>query len=212
MTTASTTTQRTNGARRKSEATRQRILDAAARTFRAHGYAGARLADIAAAAGTKAGSLYYHFESREALVEEVLDRGIDRVFAAVRERLAALPPGASPRDRLDAAITAHLETALEVEAYTSASIRIFGQVPEAVRTRHLTRQRAYGAFWRGLLEEATAAGALRPGVDLSVARMLILGMLNWAPEWYRAGRLTPAEVARQAADLALDGLLARPGD
>lgn len=193
--------------RSKSAATRRRILDAAAQTFRAHGYAGARLADIAAAAGTKAGSLYYHFASRDALVEEVFVLGIDRVSSAVFERVGALPPDASVRDKLEAAIMSHVETTLEVEAYTSASLRILGQVPEAIRERHLQRQRAYGDFWRGLLREAEAEGVLRPGFDLSVARMLVLGMLNWTPEWYRSGGATPEAVARQAAAIALDGLL-----
>lgn len=193
--------------RKKSEATRQRILDAAAQTFRAHGYAGARLADIAAAAGTKAGSLYYHFASRDALVEEVFVLGIDRVSSAVFERVADLPADADARAKLEAAIAAHVETTLEVEAYTSASLRILGQVPEAIRDRHLQRQRAYGDFWRGLLLEARSEGVLRAGLDLSAARMLVLGMLNWIPEWYRAGGLEPGELARQAAAIALDGLL-----
>jgi AcrR family transcriptional regulator len=60
----------------KSELTRQRILDAAAKVFRSNGYSGARLSDIAALAGIQTGSMYYHFDSREALVEEVLHLGI----------------------------------------------------------------------------------------------------------------------------------------
>ncbi len=195
------------GRRPKSAATRRRILDAAARTFQAHGYAGARLTDIAAEADTKAGSLYYHFASRDALVEEVFVLGIDRVSSAVRERVEALPPAAPARDRLAAAIEAHVETTLEVDAYTSASLRILGQVPEAIRNRHLKRQRAYGDYWRALLAKARDEGALRPDLDLSAARMLVLGMLNWIPEWYRAGALSPQEVARQAVAIALGGLL-----
>ena len=53
---------------RKSDITRQAILDSAARAFRLSGYSGARLSDIAAGAGMQAGSLYYHFDSREALL------------------------------------------------------------------------------------------------------------------------------------------------
>jgi len=195
------------GRRSKSAATRRRILDAAARTFQAHGYAGARLADIATAAGTKAGSLYYHFASRDALVEEVFVLGIDRVSSAVRERVEALPADAVARDRLAAAIEAHVETTLEVDAYTSASLRILGQVPEAIRNRHLKRQRAYGDYWRALLANARDEGALRPDLDLSAARMLVLGMLNWIPEWYRADGLSAQEVAREAVTIALDGLM-----
>ena len=192
----------------KSARTRQRILDAAARVFREQGYAGARLADIAAAAGTKAGSLYYHFESREALVEEVLDEGLDRAFGETRRRVEALPAGTPSIDRLATAIRAHVETVLEHDNYASASIRMLGHVPEPVRSRHMKRQAEYGAYWRSLLEDAAAAGQLRDGLDLSAARMLLLGMLNWSPEWYRGGRLSPEEIAEQAAEMALGGLTA----
>src|ERR1044071_3701713 len=52
----------------KADATRQSIVEAAARIFRRDGYSSARLTDIAAEIGKKAGSLYYHFDSREALL------------------------------------------------------------------------------------------------------------------------------------------------
>jgi AcrR family transcriptional regulator len=190
----------------KSARTRQRILDAAAKVFREEGYAGARLADIAAAAGTKAGSLYYYFASREALVEEVLDEGLDRAFGETRRRVDALPADIPAIDRLATAIRAHLETVLKLDNYTSASIRMLGHVPEPIRARHMKRQAVYGAYWRDLLEAAGAAGELRDGLDLSAARMLLLGMLNWSPEWYRRGRLSPEEIADQAAAMALGGL------
>jgi AcrR family transcriptional regulator len=60
--------------------TRRRILDAAAEVFSEQGY-GARLSDIAERAGMKTGSLYYHFDSREDLVAEVLRLGIDGAWA-----------------------------------------------------------------------------------------------------------------------------------
>ena len=111
-----------------------------------------------------------------------------------------------PLDRLAAAIRAHIETVLKIDNYASASIRMLGHVPEPIRTRHMKRQAAYGAYWRGLLEDAAAAGQLREGLDLSAARMLLLGMLNWSPEWYRGGRLSPEQIAEQAAEMALGGL------
>src|SRR5947209_17027405 len=49
--------------------TRRQILDQAARLLRTNGYASTSLRDIAAATGMKAGSLYYHFASKEALAE-----------------------------------------------------------------------------------------------------------------------------------------------
>ena len=64
----------------KSEATRQSILHAAAGLFRQQGYAAVSLRDIAEAVGMKTGSLYYHFSSKESLVEEILSLGTQGAF------------------------------------------------------------------------------------------------------------------------------------
>ena len=57
---------------RKGERTRSRILNAAASVLAREGYAAATLTEIAAVAKMQAGSLYYHFDSKDAIVEEVL--------------------------------------------------------------------------------------------------------------------------------------------
>jgi AcrR family transcriptional regulator len=195
---------------RKSDVTRQRILDCAALVFSEKGYAGARLADIAAAAGMQAGSLYYHFPGREELVEEVLRQGVDRTHDRVRRSVEALGDNASALDRVRAAIAGHVRAVLQIGDYTSANIRIFGQIPDEIRTRHLVDQRRYGAYWKELLEAARAAGEIRADADLSVTRMLILGAANWSAEWYRPdGNLSPDDVADELVTLVCDGL-ARP--
>jgi TetR/AcrR family transcriptional regulator, cholesterol catabolism regulator len=195
---------------RKSEQTRQRLLDAAAKVFRDKGYAGARLSDIAELADMHTPGVYYYFPSKEDLVEEVLRVGVARACAYVEERVAAVPEGSPALDRLRAAIEGHVIMVLEIGDYTSANIRIFGQVPGDIRLRHLADQRAYGDVWRRLLEDARAAGELRADLDLSVIRMLILGALNWSAEWYRPGSQSAAEVAREATAMICEGVGARP--
>lgn len=193
----------------KAEATRQGILDAAARIFRRDGYSAARLTDIAAELGMKAGSLYYHFGSREALVEAVMAVGTRRTHAAVLEHLAALPAGADALGRLTAAIESHLVMGLEQGDIASATIKLIWQAPAAVRDKVLAEQRSYGGLWRSLLEAARDQGAIRADLDLSVVRMGILGALNWAADWYRPGRLTPREIARDLAAMVIGGLAVR---
>lgn len=190
----------------KSEKTRERILDAAAKTFREKGYAATRLADIAAAADTQAGSLYYHFDSRNQLLDEVLERGIARVFEAVRERVERLGPDASGRDRLLVAIEAHLGFVLKHDDYASANIRLFGQTPAAIKRRHIRKHRVYAAYWKDLLESAQAAGEIRKDADLSLARLSLFGMMNWSLEWYRPGRLGIDALARNMCEMLLDGI------
>jgi AcrR family transcriptional regulator len=59
---------------RDAEATRQRLLDAAAEEFAARGIAGARVDRIAQAAGSNKAQIYHYFGSKEALFEAVFDR------------------------------------------------------------------------------------------------------------------------------------------
>ena len=191
----------------KSARTRQRILDAAAKVFREHGYANARLSDIAELAGMQAGSLYYHFDGREDLVAEILRLGIETSWQHVRDAVDALPADASPIDRLAVAIHAHTLCVLEISDYASAQARIVGQVPPDVRKGHMADQRAYGAYWHELISAAAESGQLRPDVDTFVARMLVLGALNWTSEWYTPGRGPSADaIADQAVTMVLDGL------
>lgn len=193
---------------RKSDLTRQRILLAAARVFREHGYSGARLTDIADAADMKAGSLYYYFESREALVEEVVLEGVRRTKDAVQERLRALPPDASFLLRLEAMIETHLTFVLLQGDIASASIQLIRQVPQEIRERTLAVQRAYGAIWRHILEAARDAGEIRSDVNLSAIRMSVLGALNWAADWYHPAGTAPRQIARDIVVMVLHGLAA----
>lgn len=193
---------------RKSARTRERILAAAARVFRDRGYAGATLGMIAAAAGLQAGSLYYHFDSREMLVDTVMTEGTRRVHAAACRRLAALSPDTPPLRRLAVLIETHLEMALSAGDTTSAMIKLIWQVPADIRDRQLAEQRAYGALWRRTLQEAREAGEIRDDLNLSVVRMAILGALNWAADWYRPGGDPPARIAHDVVAMALHGLAA----
>jgi AcrR family transcriptional regulator len=56
------------------EATRQRVLDAAAAVFAEQGYEGARVAQIAKAAGLSVGAIYNHWESKAELLAAVVER------------------------------------------------------------------------------------------------------------------------------------------
>lgn len=193
----------------KSQRTRQRILDAAAKVFRQHGYANARLSDIAELAGMQTGSLYYHFDGRDDLVAEILRLGVETAWDHVRAAVDALPDGATPLDRLATAIRAHTLAVLEISDYASAQARIVGQVPPELYQAHMADQRTYGEYWDGLIEAAEAAGELRADVDRFVVRMLVLGALNWTSEWYQPGRgAAAAEVAEEAVALVLHGVAA----
>src|SRR5437667_9914319 len=69
----------------KKEETRERILRAAARAIRRNGYAGVGVADVMKEAGLTHGGFYAHFDSRDALLVEALERaGRDSAEAVAR--------------------------------------------------------------------------------------------------------------------------------
>ena len=194
---------------KKSDHTRQRILDAAASTLANLGYAGTSIKAIADATGMQDASLYYYFESKDALVLEVLQQGTGMAERAVSEALQALGDEADPLMALRVAIEAHARAVLGSGDYPRANVRNFGQLPAALVDAHIGDQRRYGAVWRDLLVRAIASGRLRTDLDATALRLLILGALNWAPEWYATdGHLSPAAVGEQMAEMVLNGLLA----
>lgn len=190
----------------KSAISQKRVLDAAAKIFRDYGYAGTTMRAIADEADLKAGSIYYHYESKDDLISAVLDIGIHAVTDRVTEALAALPDDATGRQRIEAAITAHLSAIIEVGDYTLATRRVFGQVPEAIRAKNLRLRDSYGAIWQDILANAHARGEFRTSANLTLARLFILGALNWTVEWFKPGGRTIEDVAREFASFVLDGL------
>ena len=192
----------------KSARTRQRILDATAQVLSLKGYSGTRLSDIAEHAQVQAPAIYYYFPSREDVIEEVMWSGIAGMRSHVRKVLAALPPEATPLDRIDAAVEAHLRHELEISDYTRAAIRNAGQLPEKIQTRQLAEARRYADLWRTLIADAAAAGHLRVDLDQRAARLLILGALNWAVEWWNPRRGPLDVIVHTAQSLVRHGLKA----
>ncbi len=190
----------------KSARTRERILDAAAHVLSRKGYAGTRLTDVADQAAIQAPAIYYYFPSRDDLIEEVMWSGIARMREHLDRVLAALPAEAGPLERIDAAVEAHLRYCLEISDYTTASIRNAGQVPERIRIRYSAEAAKYGDTWRKLLQDADNAGLLRAGLDPVTARMMVLGALNWAAEWWNPRRGSLDTVVRTAQSLVRHGL------
>jgi len=193
----------------KAARTRARILDAAAHELSTKGFAGTRLVDVAERAGLQAPAIYYYFDSSEDLVEEVMWTGIAQMRAHVHDVLAALPASVDALERIEHAVEAHLRHELELSDYTTAAIRNAGQVPDHILVRYNAEAVAYGRLWRGLLEQARDADLLRDDLDLTAARMLVLGALNWAAEWWDPTRGHLDSVVATAQSIVRHGLSPR---
>lgn len=69
------------------------MLDAAEAVFSRYGFQGASMDEIARRSGITKALLYQYFGSKERLCEATVDRGVARLFAALREATAETPPG-----------------------------------------------------------------------------------------------------------------------
>jgi TetR/AcrR family transcriptional regulator, cholesterol catabolism regulator len=184
---------------------RRQILNAAAKLLRHRGYEATTTRAIATAVGIKGGSIYHHFPSKDAIVGEVVNEGVRVVYDAVEKALSALPAKATPRRRLEAAIKAHLLSSLEHSNYTSASIRAFAFLPDSVRRDCRIERRRYEVLWEKLVSELYKAGLIDPEISPDSIRLLLLGALNWAGEWYRPDRMGIDDISRDFAASILRG-------
>jgi AcrR family transcriptional regulator len=80
----------------KADRTRARLVEVATRLFQEHGSDEVTVRRIAAAAKIEAGSIYYHFSSRDQILRAVLERGVgdasEEVLAAIADAGADSSP------------------------------------------------------------------------------------------------------------------------
>lgn len=190
----------------KAARTRGRILDATAYVLSIKGYAGTRLADVAEHAQVQAPAIYYHFPSRDDLIEEVIYAGIAEMRAQLHGVLDRLQPTTTPLDRILVAVETHLRHELEISHHTTAFIRNAGQIPERLRTRQRAEEIAYGRIWQQLFESARAAGQIRSDLDIHHAQLLVIGALSWAAEWFDPRRNSVESIVATAQHLVRHGL------
>ena len=197
-------------AQTKSERTRERLLAAAATTLSRLGYAGMRLVDVGEEAGVQAPAIYYYWQSREQLIEEVITVGTVRLREFVKAALADAPSDASALDRIDIAVEAHLRQLMSESAFAHAVIRNIGQVPDSIRTQQIVEERAYARIWKKLFTDAKSSAELRSELDPDVAQLLIIGLLNWATEWYSPKRTSLDAVVATAQSIVRNGVASTP--
>lgn len=173
-----------------SDSRRREILRAAARLFGTHGYAGTSMRDIAAAVGLLPGSLYYHFLSKEELIEEIFIAGTEVLSTAVQ---TAIAPLSDPWARLEQACVAHLETHLSASAVVTIITAESLKSPPALRAKLVAHRDRYEQIFVDLV----AALDLPAEIDRSIYRLSLLSTLNAVDFWYRPGGRTLDDIARQ---------------
>lgn len=183
---------------------RDAILDAAIRLFGKQGYSGTSMRDIAAAVGVLPGSLYAHIASKEALLADIVEDGVNRFLAAVHPHAES---DATPTAKLRAMMIAHVAVVADNPERSLVVFHQWRYLGDDNIQAAIGKRRDYEQAFIGVIDDGMKAGAFRADLNLRIAVLAILGALNWTPEWLSPdGRLSPEEVGEIIADTLLMGV------
>ncbi|HET6167830.1 MAG TPA: TetR/AcrR family transcriptional regulator [Marmoricola sp.] len=184
---------------------RDQLLAIAAKLFAERGFTNTTVRDIADAAGILSGSLYHHFDSKESMVDELLDTFQTELW---KEYDAIEASDLTPRAKLEAVVRAsfdaidhhHSEVAIfQNDAAHLVTFERFAYLAE--------RNNKFERLWTGLLEAGVASGELRADLDVELVYRFLRDTVWVAVRWYRpGGELSPSDVADQYLTILLEGL------
>jgi AcrR family transcriptional regulator len=176
------------------------LIRVSARLFRDRGYDGTTIRDIADAVGMRSGSPFYHFKSKQEILAAVMEEGLLSCLPAVEEIAAG---ALAPRAKFKALVRAHLETVLaEGHDFIPVLLYDWRSLGPELRPGIVALRDRYDSVWQGMLSELKRAGLVKS--DSKVARLLLLGAINFSVQWYRPGKgCTLDELAEEAVGMFL---------
>ena len=181
------------------------VLSNAARLFREKGFERTSLKEIAEACNMLPGSLYYRYNSKEALLVELMRRGVDLVTAEVESAYASSD---DPVERLRLCINAHLRALLvDSDAVYVLLFEWRALGPEA-REEIIELRDQYESLWAEILETMIEQGVIRKNVDGRLLRLIGLGALNWVATWFDpSGAHSLDAIGDLIWQIAMDGVI-----
>ena len=165
---------------------RDAILDIAAQCFAQRSYPAASMNDIATAGGTSKARLYHYYDSKEAILFDLLDRYTQRLLAIIGQAEAT-----AQRRNLDDRAALHELIRSFLEEYETSATRHVALLHdtqflgEEQRELILNRQRDVVSAVTRFLRRAYPQ-RLNP-VNQTAVTMMLFGMINWTFTWLRPG-------------------------
>jgi AcrR family transcriptional regulator len=165
---------------------RDEILDIAAQCFAQQSYAAASMNDIAAAGGTSKARLYHYYESKEAILYDLLDRYTQRLLAIIGQAEAT-----AQRRKLDDRAALHELIRSFLQEYESSATRHAALLHdtkflgEPQRELILDRQRDVVSAVTRFLRRAYPERLNE--TNQTAVTMMLFGMINWTFTWLRPG-------------------------
>jgi AcrR family transcriptional regulator len=177
---------------------RDQILDTAARLFAERGFHGVSVGDIGKAVGVSGPALYKHFDSKDAVLAEMLVDISERLLTEGRARVAA---ASDARAALAALVDWHVDFALGHESLIVVQDRDWQSLPTTARERVRALQREYVDLWAEQLR------LRRPGLAQDRARAMAhaaFGLINSTPHSSLLPRSTMRDLLAEMALRSLD--------
>ncbi|MFI0406479.1 TetR/AcrR family transcriptional regulator [Actinomadura sp. 3N508] len=186
---------------------RAELLATAAEVFASQGYSATTVRKVADAAGILGGSLYYHFDSKEAMADEILSTFLDEMWAGYDRVLAS---GLNARDTLEQIVVESFRT---IDRHRPAVVLYQNEskhLATSERFRYLNdSRRRFEEMWLTLLRRGVEEGAFRADLDPDLVYRYIRDTVWVAANWYKpGGRLSADDIAKQYLAMFLEGIQA----
>jgi len=199
------------------ELKRDAILDIAAQCFAERSYPAASMNEIAAACGTSKARLYHYYESKDAILFDLLDRHTQRLLALIAQTEAK-----AQRQNLDDRAALHELIRAFLQEYETSATRhaallndtkflseepdpALGNPPVSARALVVGRQRDIVAAMTRFMKRAYP-GRLT-AANQTAMTMMLLGMINWTFTWLRpGGPMRYADFAEEVVGMLEKGL------
>jgi AcrR family transcriptional regulator len=187
---------------------RDEILDVAAQCFADKSYHAASMNDIAAACGASKARLYHYYESKEAILYDLLDRYTQRLLAVIGQvEATAQRRNLDDRSALHELVRCFLEEYEHSATRHAALLHDTKFLGDAQREVILDRQRdvvsAVTRFLRRAYPQRVTAENQTP------VTMMLFGMINWTFTWLRpGGAMSYSQFAEEVIAVLERGLVA----
>ena len=181
------------------------VLSNAARLFREKGFERTSLKEIAEACNMLPGSLYYRYSSKEALLVELMRRGVDLVTTEVETAYASSD---DPVERLRLCINAHLHALLVDSDTVYVLLFEWRSLSAEARGDIIALRDQYESLWAEIIETMIEQGVIRKDVNARLLRLIGLGALNWVATWFAPkGAYTLDGIGDFVWNVIMDGVI-----
>jgi AcrR family transcriptional regulator len=188
------------------EKTATLVREAGIRLIWEHGFEAMSLRRLAAEVGIQPGSLYNHFETKQALLFDIVRSHMETLLAACD---AALAGHDAPRDRLIAFAAFHLRYHMTRRMLVFIANSELRSLEPDNREIVVTLRERYEQKLTDILVAGAARGHFRVA-DPRVTTFVIIWMLTGICEWYRPdGRMSEDELVALHTDMVLGAVDAR---